>query len=105
MKNFDAIIDEISPSYLKNGLINPLIKKLLKSQFQERIITNEYVNAARFFLDINEKDNSVQCSGLVINVSGGCKNSLSMLVELTPNWTKLGYLVIDPFLNLKKKDV
>ena len=26
-----------------------------------------------------------------------------MLVELTPNWTKLGYLVIDPFLNLKKR--
>ena len=103
LRNFDAIIDEISPSYLKNGLINPLIKKLLRSQFQERMITNDYVNAARYFLDRNEKDNSAQCNGLVINVSGGCKNSLSMLIELTPNWTKLGYLVIDPFLNLKKR--
>lgn len=103
LRNFDAIIDEISPSYLKNGLINPLIKKLLRSQFQGNVILNEYTNAARLFLNNNDKNNNTQCNGLVINVSGGCKNSLSMLVELTPNWTKLGYLVIDPFLNLKRR--
>ena len=72
-------------------LINNFSKKFIKTNNKSQI------DKINIFIDNHNKIQPGILRGLVVNLTGGCKNSQGTFYEQLNHWTRKGFLAVDPF--------